>query len=330
MFSSSDTNTVALRYRHVTLHAIETGSESWEKTMRQRFHTVCRAALLLGSVSCAGRVGAIERGDPMIEPTLAGDKFPDLTKPHPFSVYDMVSMERLGEPTPSPDGTWIVFTRRTWDPEANKTTISLWFVSVDGKNLRQLTSAKHVADNGPVWSPDGRTIAFVSNRGGSQQIWTIRLDGGEARQLTKFPVDVGNIQWSLTGTHLSFSADVYPDANMEESAKRDKEKGDNPVKAMKFERLMIRHWDTWSDGKRSHIFVVPVKQSASSTLGSAGSAAQAAGTSSRTESSGDWSLDGEPIDLMKGVEGDCPIKPFGGVDDYAWSPDGKEIAYTTQ
>jgi dipeptidyl aminopeptidase/acylaminoacyl peptidase len=270
---------------------------------------MCRASLLLGLLTYAVPSQAIERGGPMPEFSEPPDsKFPDLSKPHPFSVFDMVSMERLGEPVPSPDGKGVVFTRRTWDPESNKTTINLWLVSLDGKNLKQLTSAKQVSDSGPVWSPDGQTVAFVSNRGGSQQIWTIRLDGGEATQLTKFPIDVGNIQWSPAGSHIAFSADVYPDENLEQTAKRDKEKADNPVKAMKFDRLMIRHWDTWFEGKRSHIFVVAVQQN----------------------QSGEWTASGEPIDLMKGINGDCPVKPFGGADDYAWSPDGKEIAFTTQ
>ncbi len=235
-------------------------------------------------------------------------KMPDLTKLHPFSVYDMVAMERLGDPRPSPDGQWVVFTRRAWDPAANKATTNLWLASLDGRTVRQLTATPQVADSSPVWSPDGRTVAFVSTRGGSQQIWTIRLDGGEARPLAKLPVDVDNLRWSPTGEHIAFSAEVYPDADMDSTAKRDKEKADSPVKAMKFDRLMVRHWDAWFEGKRSHIFVVPVRQTAA----------------------GDWETAGEPLDLMKGVDADCPIKPFGGAEEYDWSPDGKEIAYTAQ
>src|SRR5262245_42134179 len=104
--------------------------------MGLRFHTVGRASLVLVSLVCAWPVAATKPGDPMVETALADEKVPDLSKPHPFSVNDMVSMERLGEPTPSPDGSWIVFTRRLWDREANKTTTNLWLVSIDGKNLR--------------------------------------------------------------------------------------------------------------------------------------------------------------------------------------------------
>src|SRR5262245_21374961 len=203
-----------------------------------------------------------------------------LSKPHPFGVHDMVRMQRVGEPQPSPDGQSVVFTVRAWDPETNKATTNLWLMSVDGSNLRQLTSAKNQAATSPTWSPDSRTIAFVSNRGGSQQIWTIATSGGEAVQLTELSVDVDNPRWSPDGSRIAFSAEVYPNSDLAETAKRDKAKADNPVKAMKFDRLLVRHWDTWADGKRSHVFVVPIKN----------------------ESSRGWRTAGEPIDLMKGVD----------------------------
>lgn len=246
---------------------------------------------------------------------------PDLTKPHPFGVHDMVRMQRVGDAVPSPDGQWIVFTVRAWDAESNKTTTNLWLVNPDGSNLRQLTTAKHFSDSSPTWSPDSSMVAFVSNRSGSRQIWTIRLDGGEAKQLTSFPLDVENPQWSPAGTHIAFTAEVYPGTDMAETVKRDKAKADNPTKAMKFTRVPIRHWDTWKDGKRSHVFVVEVKNRRSKVEGP---------ESVRTVDSGQWIVEKEPIDLMKWIDADCPTKPFGGTEEFAWSPDGKQIAYTAQ
>ena len=233
---------------------------------------------------------------------------PHLSQPHAFGVHDMLQMERLGAPQPSPDGQRVAFTVRSWDAESNKSTTNLWIAPADGSKPRQLTAAKGKSDSSPVWSPDSRTIAFVSNRSGQSQIWTIGLDGGEATQLTSCPVDVDNLRWSPVGSHIAFSAEVYPNASLAATAKRDKAQADNPVKAQKFDRLFIRHWDAWEDGKRSHLFVLPVKQ----------------------DSMAGWKAAGEPLDLMWGVDADCPTKPFGGAEEFGWSPDGKEIAYTAQ
>ena len=218
---------------------------------------------------------------------------------HPFSVRDMVAMERLAAPQPSPDGGQVVFTRRVYDAEANKNFTNLWIVSIDGGEPRRLTGAR-ASDTSPRWSPDGRTIAFISDRGGSSQVWTIDPSGGEARQVTELPVDLDNVEWSPDGSRLAFSAEVYPDcSDLACTAKRDKEKSDNPVKARVYTKLMFRHWDAWDEGKRNHILVRPLKG-------------------------------GDPMDIMKGADADSPTKPFGGAEEFAWSPDGKSIAFTSK
>ena len=258
------------------------------------------------SPACSFARSAVRCLAPVLAATLAAAALAAPSLPaaadearHPFSVRDMVAMERLAGPQPSPDGRQVVFTRRVYDPNANKSFTNLWVVPIEGGEPRRLTSAK-ASDTSPRWSPDGRTIAFVSDRSGSMQVWMIDPAGGEARQATSLPVDVDNVEWSPDGSRLAFSAEVYPDCpGLACTAERDKEKSDSPVKARVYTRLMFRHWDAWDEGKRNHLLVWPL-------------------------------AGGEPVDVMKGADGDSPTRPFGGSEEFAWSSDGKSIAFTAK
>ena len=253
-----------------------------------------------GSGDSAG--GAADRGAPRTP--VATRPAPKLDRKHPFSVHDMVRMERLGAPLPSPDGKWILHTRQTWDPDANQKTTSLWIVSVDASVSKRLTTAKGVADFSPVWAPDSSSLLFCSTRDGGGKVWSMRLDGGEPRVFFKMAVDVDNLRLSPDGATLAFSAEVFPGTTPDETAKRDGDAAKDPVKAKSYESLMVRHWDTWEDGKRNHLFALPL------TWDGDGNASA-----------------GAPVDLMKELDADCPTKPFGGAEDFVFSPDGKEIAY---
>ncbi len=238
---------------------------------------------------------------------LAAAVAPALAESHPFSVHDLVAMERLGDPAPSPDGRWIAFSVRRWDAESNEVTRNLWLLAVDGSRIQRLTTAQGVSDDAPAWMPDSRTVAFLSTRGGSSQVWTIRIDGGEASPLTSLPVEVDTFRLSPAGDRIAFSAEVYPDCeDLRCTADRNAERSASPVKALVFEKLMVRHWDRWFDGKRNHIFTMAVR---------AGAVPSAAG---------------EPVDLMKGLDHDAPTRPFGGNEEYGWSPDGSQIAFTAK
>ncbi|MBI3182507.1 MAG: S9 family peptidase [Myxococcales bacterium] len=210
-------------------------------------------------------------------------------------------MDRISDPQPSPDGKWVAFTVRATDLEANKGRTDLWLVGTDGSALRRLTT--HEANDGsPRWMPDGKSLAFLSTRSGSSQVWRLPIDGGEAMQLTKLPVDLDNLRVFPDGKRLLFTAEVYPELKspaLEETAKRDQEKEKSKVKARTYESLLFRHWDSWEDGKRSHLFA--------------------------------WTIGGAaPIDLTAGFDGDVPPKPFGGVEDISISPDGREVAFTAR
>ena len=267
-----------------------------------------------GSASNASSSSSAGRAAGVVAPRPEATARPkaDLAHAHPFSVQDMVRMERVGSPTPSPDGKWVVFTRQAWDPDANQKTTNLWLVTADGTTTRPLTTAVGVADGGPVWAPDSKSIFFTSSRDGGGKAWVIRVDGGEARPFLKLAIDVDNLRMSPTGAHLAFSAEIYPDSStgkeIAETAKRDAEKAKRPSKARTYDKLMVRHWDSWSEGKRNHVFVVPLTWDAD----------------------GNATLGGDPLDLMSGVDGDCPTRPFGGTEDFVFAPDGSELAYVAQ
>jgi len=260
---------------------------------------VPQPALVLAALAAVAGAAAFLAATPAAAAPSEGGAVTTGRAPQPLTARDLVRMERLADPQPSPDGRQVVFARRTYDWDSNKTTINLWLVGIDGSSLRPLTTAA-AKDGGARWSPDGRTIAFVSDRGGSSQVWTIDPAGGEAAPLTRFPVDVDHVQWSPDGSRIAFSAEVYIDCpDFACTAERDKAHAVDPVTARVFERLPIRHWDEWEDGKRRHIFVWPV-------------------------------AGGAPVDIMKGVDADSPTKPFGGVEDFAWAPDGRSIVFAAK
>ena len=218
---------------------------------------------------------------------------------HLFSVHDMLAMDRISDPQVSPDGKWIVFVLRKTDLEANVGRTDLWLVGTDGKGLRRLTSHL-LEDFNPCWAPDGKTVWFISGRSGSSQVWQIRIDGGEAQQITDEPLDVGNLVVSPDGKHIAFTMEVFPDcATAMETKDRLDEIEARKTSGRIYERIFVRHWDTWKDGRRSHLFVMP-----------------AAG--------------GDVVDVMRGMDADTPSKPFGGPEEITFTPDGKGIIFTTR
>jgi Tol biopolymer transport system component len=168
----------------------------------------------------------------------------------PITFDDLISFGRVGDPQISPDGKWVAYTVDRYDKAANTRSSAIWLASLETGENRQLTRTDK-RDSRPRWAPNSKSLAFLSNRAGSWQLWTIRLDGGEATQLTKLPVDISAHNWSRDGRWLLFLADVYPDCNdpakpgaaLECTAKRDEEKEKSKVKAVLYDRLMIRHWN---------------------------------------------------------------------------------------
>ena len=216
---------------------------------------------------------------------------------HPIAFEDMIRMHRVAEAQVSPDGKWVAYTVATPDMEANRNASNIWVVPTAGGAEMQLTQSGH--DTSPVWSPDGKTLAFLSSRDGNSQVYLLPMDGGEARELTHLSTGADIVKWSPDGKTIAFTSSVYPDCKDDAcNAARDAEKDKSKVKAHVYEQLLYRHWNHWFEGKRSHLFVVPVDGSAA------------------------------PRDLTAGADYDVPPDQRGGPADINFSPDGRELCFT--
>ena len=216
---------------------------------------------------------------------------------HAITFDDMIQMRRVGEAQVSPDGKWVAYSVSTPDMDANRGVSNIWVVPTDGGASLQVTQSGH--DSSPVWSPDGKRIAFLSSRSGDSQAYVLSMEGGEATPLTHLSTGADIVKWSPDGKTIAFTSGVYPDCKDDDcNSKRDAEKEKNKVKAHVAEHLLYRHWTHWNDGKRGHLFVV---------------AADGSGT---------------PRDLTKRANYDVPPDERGGPSDISFSPDSKEICFT--
>jgi len=217
---------------------------------------------------------------------------------HPFDVRDLIAFDRISEPKVSPDGRQVVFTVSALDLDANKRRTDLWIVNADGSGARKLTQHE-AADTSAAWSPDGKAIYFLSTRSGSSQVWKLPLDAGEPQPVTTLPLDVGNFLLSPDGTKLALSMEVFPKSTVALTKKWLDELGAKKATGKIYDGLFIRHWDTWADGRRSHLFVMPVSG-------------------------------GDPVDVMPAMDADAPSKPFGGTEEFAFTPDGKALVFAAR
>jgi dipeptidyl aminopeptidase/acylaminoacyl peptidase len=213
-----------------------------------------------------------------------------------MAFRDLIAMHRVSDPQISPDGKWVAYSIATPNYDANHLVKDIWIVAVAGGDSRQLTH-DGTAERAR-WSPDGSQIAFLSSRDGAAQVYSMPVARGDARKVTSLSTGADNELWSPDGKWIAFVSTVYPDCTDDAcNAARDAAKDKSKVKAHIYEKLLYRHWTTWSDGKRSHLFIVPAQG-------------------------------GAPHDLTLGADYDVPPFSLGDPEAISFSPDSEELAFT--
>jgi dipeptidyl aminopeptidase/acylaminoacyl peptidase len=203
-----------------------------------------------------------------------------------FTATEMMKLRRLGDPAVSPDGALVAFQVTDVELPSGARNTDVYVAPVKGGEPRRLTDHPK-SDSRPRFSPDGKRIAFLSNRDGSSQVYVVDVAGGEARKVTSFANGTESFLWADDRT-LVATSEVRPDGQPDDP---------KPASSARvYDRLFVRHWDTWEDGKRTHLFAVPLSG-------------------------------GTPRDLTP-ADRDVPPFSVGGPDDYAVSPDGQEVCFS--
>ncbi|MCS0631596.1 S9 family peptidase [Telluria mixta] len=237
---------------------------------------------------------------------LTGTAFGATAALRGFTVEDLVTMERVGSPAVSPDGGRVVYTVRTTDMGKNRGHTDLYLVDLRAASpAPQRLTSDAASSTDPEWSPNGDAIYFLSSRSGSGQVWRVPAAGGDAVRVTDLPLDVDAFRVAPTGDRMLLSMAVFRDcADLACTKARVDAKEKDKASGKVYDRLFVRHWDTWSDGRNNVLYAAPLDASGR--------------------------VNGTPVSLSGALDGDVPSKPFGDREEFRFSPDGKTVVFSAR
>ncbi|MBM3752991.1 MAG: S9 family peptidase [Acidobacteria bacterium] len=211
-----------------------------------------------------------------------------------LDVETLMRIQRISDPQLSPDGKTVAFAAQRVDLAANKKTTQIYNVTLDGSSPKAVTSEG--SNDRPRWSPDSKRLLFVSDRGGSSQVWIMNADGSAQKQVTKLATEASGVLPFPDGKRILFLSEVYPECNDEACNERMlREEKESKSKARVYTSLLYRHWNTYQSKRRSHLMMADIGG-------------------------------GAVKDLTPG-RFDVPTFSLGGQDGYAISSDSKEVCY---
>jgi dipeptidyl aminopeptidase/acylaminoacyl peptidase len=218
----------------------------------------------------------------------------------PLTIDDVTMLSRVAAPTVSTDGRWLVWQQRETDLAGDRGRTDLWRLDLTRKGAKpaRLVAEAEVNEGAPQFSADGATVYYQSDKGGDDAIWSVPITGGSPRKLTGFQGGFGGFKVAPTGDRIVVWADRKPGAPSLAPAMEKKDP--NAGAARVYDQLFVRHWDSWADGTRSQLFVLPLTAD-----GAPGDGVAIGGT----------------------LIGDAPSKPSGGGEEVSWSADGKTVYF---
>ena len=234
------------------------------------------------------------------------------TAPRAMTAEDLITLKRVGAPTASPDGQWVVFQQTDTDPQSYKRSTGLWRVAAKGGPAQRIADIPDAGENSPAFSPDGKRLYFISDKSGKDQVWFLDLatPGAAPVRASDFKADVAGFQLSPDGTRLLVWGDVARDCPTLgcDSSGDTSQPGPGTGRHYKTGTGFVRHWDSWATpGNYSRAFAV--------NLGADGKVSGEA-----------IALDG-PVGTLTG---DTPSKPMGGGEELAWAADSKSVFFTAR